>query len=281
MKRIAFIIATFIYAIGIIAQKPIEIKASETRHGPEKGALVIIGGGEQPDEIWDKIIELAGGKNNARIVIVTNASPDTSKYVVKTIADIKAKVKTKNGVNTLTLNNIREANDENNLQSLREATGVFFVGGRQWRISDVYLNTLAHEEFWNVLNRGGVIAGTSAGASIQASFLWRGDTQSHKINIGDHTQGLGFLRNSVIDQHILARNRQFDVAAFVRIAPQFIGLGIDESTAVVVQRDSLEVIGKSYVAVHSADKENYSFLRKGDKYDLNKHEIHLLNEKDR
>ena len=281
MKKTALIIAIFVYVSGTFAQKPIEIKPSETRHGPEKGSLVIIGGGEQPDEIWDKIIELAGGKDNARIVIVTNASPDTSQYVAKTIANVKAKVTTKNGVSSLSLNNIREANDENNLQSLREATGVFFVGGRQWKIADVYLNTLAHEEFRNVLDRGGVIAGTSAGASTQASFLWRGDTQSHKINIGDHTQGLGFLRNSVIDQHILARNRQLDVAAFIRIAPQFIGLGIDESTAVVIQRDRLEVIGKSYVAVHSADKENYSFLRKGDKYDLDKHEIHLSNEKDR
>jgi cyanophycinase len=267
MKKILFVLSTLLTTSLLYAQNPIEIKSSETRHGPEKGSLVIIGGGEQPDEIWDKIIELAGGKDKARIVVITNASSDTSAYVIKTIDDIKAKV-SKDRVSALGLKTIKEANDKSNLKELRQATGVFFVGGRQWRISDVYLNTLAHQEFWNVLARGGVIAGTSAGASIQGSFLWRGDTSGYSVLISDHTQGLGFLRNSAIDQHILVRNRQFDLADFIKIAPQFIGIGIDESTAVVVQKDSLEVIGNSYVAIHSSDKEKFSFLRKGDKYDL-------------
>jgi cyanophycinase len=146
---------------------------------------------------------------------------------------------------------------------------------------------LAHQEFLNVLKRGGVIAGSSAGASIQGSFLWRGDTRTADIVVGDHTQGLGFLRNSVIDQHILVRNRQFDLSKFIAIAPQFIGIGLDESTAVVVIRDSLEVIGKSYVAINSAEKkENASpwnieddqtkpffLLAAGQKYDLKEHKI--------
>ncbi|MDR3108236.1 MAG: Type 1 glutamine amidotransferase-like domain-containing protein, partial [Planctomycetaceae bacterium] len=118
-------------------------------------------------------------------------------------------------------------------------------------IADAYLNTLTHLEFQNVLARGGVIAGSSAGASIQGSFLWRGDTKTPDILVGDHTQGLGFLKNSVIDQHILARNRQFDLIEFVKSAPQLIGLGIDESTAVIVIKDELEVLGKSIVAIHS------------------------------
>lgn len=106
--------------------------------------------------------------------------------------------------------------------------------------------------------------------------------------IGDHTQGLAFLRNSVIDQHLLTRNRQFDLVDFIKANPQLIGIGLDESTAVVVQKDTLEVIGKSYVAIydyktilgngskHSLEKdENYNasngsffFLHQGQKYDL-------------
>jgi len=144
-----------------------------------------------------------------------------------------------------------------------------------------------------VLNRGGVIAGSSAGASIQGSFLWRGDTKGAQILIGDHTQGLAFLKNSVIDQHILVRNRQFDLVGLIKIAPKLIGIGLNEATAIVVQRDTLQVIGKSYVAIydyntiinsekpHEAnEKENdliangpFFFLSAGQKYDLAKRKV--------
>jgi cyanophycinase len=268
-KLINSLLLAFSTTLWSIAQNPIEITNSETRHGPEKGSLVIIGGGNQPDEIWDKIIELGGGKKNARIVVVTNASGDTSENASAELLErIRTRIGSKDRVSSLNLRTIAEANDPAKLADLRKATAVFFVGGRQWRIADVYLNTLAHQEFWNVLNRGGVIAGTSAGASIQGSFLWRGDTSGYQVLIGDHTQGLGFLRNSVIDQHILVRNRQHDLSDFIRIAPQFIGIGIDESTAIVVQRDVFEVIGASYVALHGKEQDDFIFLRKGDRYDL-------------
>jgi cyanophycinase len=274
MKKIIIALITVASAINVFAQKPIEIRPSETRHGPEKGSLVIIGGHSTSNsEIWDKIIELSGGKEKARWVVVTNATGDDSDTLRSgSIDTLSVRLGAKN-VTRLHLKNIREANDEKNLNALREATGVFFDGGRQWRIADVYLNTLAHQEFLNLLNRDGVIAGTSAGASIQGSFLWRGDTSGHKVLIGDHTQGLGFLRNSAIDQHLLVRNRQNDLSDFIKIAPQFIGVGLDESTAVVIQKDELEVIGKSYVAIYTPEKEDYIFLQKGDKYDLKERKI--------
>ena len=273
MKKLFMLLFAIFAITTMTAQNPIVIQPSETRHGPEQGSLVIIGGGTQTDDIWERIIELAGGKANARIVVVTNASEDTSQYVITSINDIRKRLADEKQVSALHLQTIAEANNAANLVALREATCVFFVGGRQWRIADVYLNTLAHEEFWNVLRRGGVIAGTSAGATIQGSFLWRGDTSGNTVLIGDHTQGLGFLRNSVIDQHFLVRNRQHDLAAFIRIATLFVGIGIDESTAVVVQRDTVEVIGNSYAAFYSADREDYLFLSKGQKYDLNERKM--------
>jgi cyanophycinase len=274
VKQGIFFVWIFGVSIMAYAQKPIAIDSTiTTRHGPERGSLVIVGGGNMPDEIWDTIVHLAGGKNVARIVVVTNASPDTSSYIAKTTAALGKRVLSKKQVSTLRLENIREANDEKNLKELKQATAVYFEGGRQWRIADVYLNTLAHQEFWNVLARGGVIAGTSAGASIQGSFLWRGDTFGNAILISDHTQGLGFLRSSAIDQHIFVRNRQFDLASFTKIAPKLIGIGIDESTAVVVQRDDAKIIGKSYAAFYSADSENFYFLNQGDRYDLKERKV--------
>ncbi|MDR1958125.1 MAG: cyanophycinase [Planctomycetaceae bacterium] len=250
LRHLACVLMITVVTVTAYAQNPIKIAPAETRHGPENGSLVIIGGGGVTPEIWDRIIELAGGAERAKFVVVTNAAGPGLNTRSGSARVLREKLGEGN-VSILDLKTIAEANDEKNLTALKQATGVFFDGGRQWRIADAYLNTLAHQEFQNVLARGGVIAGSSAGASIQGSFLWRGDTKTPDILVGDHTQGLGFLRNSVIDQHILARNRQFDLIEFVKGAPQLIGLGIDESTAVVILRDELEVVGKSIVAVHS------------------------------
>jgi cyanophycinase len=260
---------------------------SATRHGPEKGSLIIAGSGFTP-EVWDKFLELAGGKEKANIVVITAASGDSAALSTRTAEGIKKRFGIKN-VTTLHTKSLEAANSEEFIEPLKKATGIFFSGGRQWRTADSYLNTLAHQAFWDVLNRGGVIMGGSAGATIQGSFLWRGDTRGPHILIGDHTQGLGFLKNSVIDQHLLRRNRPFDLVDFIRNTPELIGIGLDEKAAILVQRDTLKVIGESYAAiydyntivgkgnnVHVVDnKEVYTaangpffFLYKGQKYDL-------------
>ena len=288
MKKKVVILFMAIIALNAFATSPIQVKSSGTKHGPENGSLIIIGGGLIPADIWAKFTELAGGVQKANIVVVTTASGDSAGIETRTIELIKKETNIKK-VTLLHTNDLKEANSEKFIAQLKNATGVFFEGGRQWRIADSYLNTLTHQAFWEVLNRGGVIAGTSAGASIQGSFLWRGDTSGAQITIGDHTQGLGFLKNSVIDQHILRRNRQFDLINVIKESPKLIGIGLDESTAIVVQRDTFDVIGKSYVAVYdyntiigSGEKhvngknENFTasngpffFLSKGQKYDLN------------
>ena len=281
MKKIVLIAFVALAAIRSFSQTPITIGKYTTQHGPENGSLVIIGGGQHPELVVDTIISLAGGKEKAKIVIVTNASGTDEDYHSKTIEEFSAKIGKKN-VSVLNLKTIEEANDEKNLRNLKEATGIFFTGGRQWRITDVYLNTKAHQYFNDVLARGGVISGSSAGASVQGSLLWRGDTKGAHILIGDHTQGLGFLRYSAIDQHIMARNRQSDLVDFLSAAnklipqnqPRFIGIGIDEATAIVVHRDEIQVIGNSYVAVHGGHNnfgrsdDLFQVLKPGDKYDL-------------
>jgi len=288
MKKNILSILLSVVLFAAFAQTPIKINKSTTRHGPEKGSLIIIGGGLIPPEIWNKFTELAGGPENANIVVITAAAGDSAGLETRTVDLVKAQTKIKK-VTRLHTVDLKEANSEKFVEALKTATGVFFEGGRQWRIADSYLNTLTHQAFFDVLNRGGVIAGTSAGASIQGSFLWRGDTSGAQVLVGDHTQGLGFLRNSAIDQHFLRRNRQFDLVNFIKTAPQIIGIAIDESTAVLVQKDTLEVLGKSYVAIYdyntiqgngakhvNENKEDFSasdgpffFLGLGQKYDLN------------
>jgi len=271
MKRIFASIAIILACtLSAWAQKPTENAGHKYRHSPDSGSLIIIGGGKVTDGIWEEFIKRAGGADKARIVVVTNASAETVEYYQPAIDAIAARIGEQN-VTRMHLADIREANDEAMIAPLRYATGIYFTGGRQWRTAEVYLNTLAHQAFNDVLARGGVIAGSSAGASIQGSFLWRGDTSGADILVGDHVQGLGFLRYSAIDQHILVRNRQHDLEAFIKAAPLFLGIGIDESTAVVVEGPVFEVIGRSYVAVNSAETDKFIFLRAGDRYDLENH----------
>ncbi|HKG08054.1 MAG TPA: cyanophycinase [Pedobacter sp.] len=295
MKK-SLLLLTLALAFGAsvtFAQTPVTInQKSATKHGPEKGSLIIIGGGGSTPEIWSKFLELAGGKEKANIVVITAATGDSAAFNTASATRIKKELGIKN-VTVLHTNNLAEANSEKFVAPIRKATGVWFDGGRQWRIADSYLNTLTHQAFFDVLNRGGVIIGSSAGASIQGSFLWRGDTKGPHILVGDHTQGLGFLKNSAIDQHLLKRNRQFDLVDFIKKSPELIGIGLDEATSVLVQRDTLEVIGKSYAVIYdyntitgkgtthvNDNKEDYTassgpfiFLSQGQKYDLRNRKV--------
>jgi cyanophycinase len=159
------------------------------------------------------------------------------------------------------------------VKSIDEARGVWFSGGRQWRLADAYLHTKTHQALWKLLSRGGVIGGTSAGATIQGSYLVRGDTKTNTIMMGDHQEGMGFLKNVAIDQHILKRNRHFDLIDVIKSHPELLGLGIDEDTAIIVQNDRFEVMGQGYVAIYDArltlDSGGlFYFLAPGDRFDL-------------
>ena len=270
MKK--FLLLCFVLVATIaLAQNPTVVDLSVTRHGPQSGTLLVIGGGAMTPELWNAFVERAGGKD-ARIVVITNASEAGDTSWQRTLDTLSARIGAKR-VSRMHLTTIEEANDDKLIEPLKKATGIYFTGGRQWRIAEVYLNTKAHREMFRLLERGGVIAGSSAGASIQGSFLWRGDTRGPNILIGDHTQGLGFMKLTVIDQHILTRNRQHDLADFVAAAPEFIGFGLDESTAIEVRGDELTVLGKSYVAVHCKELEKFIFLRKGQRFDLKTHQV--------
>lgn len=241
-------------------------------HGPEKGSLVIVGGAMQDPAIVQRFIELAGGAE-APIVIIPTAGEADDEYHqfwsgLKQWRD--------NGARHLTVLHTRDravANSDAFVKPIREARGVYFAGGRQWRLADAYLDTLTHKELAALLDRGGVIGGSSAGASILASFMVRGDTKSNEKMIGDHTVGFGFLKNSAIDQHLLRRNRQFDMLEVIDKHPSLLGIGLDEDTAIVVSGDQFDVIGRSYVVIYSAKpvagaNGRFYFMGAGDRFNM-------------
>lgn len=227
--------------------------------GPENGTLLIAGGGSGHPKhlktILDRFIELAGGKE-ARIIVIPTAassSPDYAyqKYGMARRLRQQYKVKSVGIVHT---HDPKVADTKDFIQPINEATGIWFSGGRQWRFTKAYRGTLAEKAFRKVLARGGVIAGSSSGATIQGSFLARGDSKTNTIMVGDFQYGFGYIKNVAIDQHIVPRKRQLDMVEVLedpgkKMNAEFdrsslLGLGIDEDTAIVVKGNHFQVIGK-------------------------------------
>jgi cyanophycinase len=248
-----------------------QIEAAPPQVGPANGSLVVVGGAMRAPEIYQRFIALAGGPDAHIVYIPTAGGGEEYDEFYQVLNSWRA-----NGARNVTIlhtTDPAEADTEVFVAPLKDAGGVFFGGGRQWRLVDAYGGTRTETEIRNVLQRGGVIGGSSAGASIQGSYLVRGDTETNTIMMGDHQVGFGYLRNVGIDQHVLRRNRHFDLIEVVEANPELLGIGIDENTALVVQGDDAEVIGASYVLVYdnkttTGDGGKFYFLAPGDRFDL-------------
>ncbi|MDH4045065.1 MAG: cyanophycinase [Gemmatimonadota bacterium] len=262
-------IRRFPLALALAVLPPTPLHTQEI--GPAGGSLVIVGGGQLDTSILERFLELAGGADAPIIVIPTAGGADEYGPYWEGLRGLKAA-----GATNLTVLHTTDrtvANSDAFVEPLRRARGVWFSGGRQWRLADSYLGTKTHEELWALLGRGGVIGGTSAGATIQGSYLARGDTRNNTIMMGDHEEGMGFLKRTSIDQHLLRRNRQFDLLEVVRAHPDLLGIGIDENTAIVVEGDRFTVIGAGYVAIYDHERAldsggQFYFLAPGDRFDL-------------
>ncbi|MFP4488351.1 MAG: cyanophycinase [Bacteroidales bacterium] len=251
--------------------------------GPEKGSLVIVGGAMRDTAITDRFIELAGGPDAAIVVVPTASGAeemDEERYTRFLTARGASDVTMLHTYDSL------EACKPGFADPLKRASGLWFTGGRQWRIVDAYAGTPVQKEMEKLLQRGGVIGGSSAGATIQGSYLARGDTKTNTIMMGDHEEGFGYLSSSAIDQHLLVRNRQHDLVEIIEAHPELLGIGLDENTAVIVQGDEMEVMGRSFVAVYdhklwTSDDNGESLhnggkfflLRAGDRYNVHTREV--------
>ncbi len=217
----------------------------------KQGSLVIVGGGGMPQSIVDRFVQLAGGEN-ASIVVLPTAVPREQTDV--RIPGFLARA----GVKKVTVLDQRgpdEVSSEAFRTALQEATGIWFGGGRQWNFVDAYENTEAVAAFHAVLQRGGVIAGSSAGATIQGEFLVRGAVLGNQVMMAEgYERGFGFLPGSAIDQHFAQRGRQPDLLPVIQRHPQLLGIGLDEATAIVVTGSRAEVVGQHAAHFVRADR---------------------------
>jgi cyanophycinase len=261
-------------AAALLAQPP--------EYGPPKGTLVIQGGGDDEGTgIFETFINLAGGLD-AKIVVVPTAAGNRTRdgqVAVYGADEVLKKWKQRGATNVhmLHTHDPKVADTEEFAKVLRDASAVWFNGGRQWNVVDSYANTLTFREFHKVLERGGVIGGSSAGATIQGDYLVRGAIAGPDIVMTpepEHEHGFAFLRRSAIDQHINTRNRWDDLIPVIKKYPTLLGIGICEGTAIVVTGDRFEVIGKWKVAIHDNTRvyqpweKPYFVISPGDVYNM-------------
>jgi len=255
------------------------LRAAPVVTGPPHGALVIVGGGRVGPEILTRLFDLGGGRHAPLVVIPTASGAESYPddwSGLKMFKDF--------GADHITLLHTKDrtvADSEAFVKPLTTAKIVWFVGGRQWRLVDSYAHTRTQRAVERVLERGGVVAGSSAGASIIADYMVRGARENNYIMMAPgYEAGFGLMKGVAIDQHMLTRNRQDDLEEVVAKHPELLGIGIDESTAIVVRGQEFEVVGASKVAIHDGrhvDSERqqrngkkYYFMAPGERYDLTK-----------
>ena len=241
----------------------------------KNGTLVIVGGGGMPRGLMNDFIEFAGGKEKAKLVYIPCSEQESVSPRAGPIA-MWQRMGVQHAVMLHTKDRNKANTDEEFLAPLKDASGIWFGGGRQWNFADSYYGTKAHKLMKDVLKRGGVIGGSSAGASIQARFLARATPIGNTSILapGYERGGLGFISGVAIDQHFTQRGRQKDQTQLVNKYPQLLGIGIDEATALIVQKSEAKIVGRGQVFFYDrtkpiADGEpDYISLPAGSVYDL-------------
>src|SRR5829696_1468969 len=238
-------------------------------HGtkPGQGTLVMIGGGE--DKEGDRVIlrEVARRLDGGKLVLATVASHEPEGYFEayqKAFADL--------GVTDLTELYVRaraETLDPEKLRSFEGAAGVFFSGGDQLRISSQIGDTPVESRVREIYERGGLVAGTSAGASVMSdTMLVKGSSgESHRIGDLHMAPGLGLVRDVIIDQHFAERGRIGRLLGAVAQNPRVLGIGLDEDTAILVEGDELTVLGSGATDIADGWQISYSNLVEAEEED--------------
>jgi cyanophycinase len=250
-----------------MAQKAQKSKRRVPARGPAKieakqGTLIIIGGGERKDDEGTVLQEVARRADNGKLVVATIATAEPQ----ETWEDYR-KIFTKLGVKKVEWLDVRireEGFKEEVVRILDEAAVVFFTGGDQLKITSQLGDSYVYRRIEEIYEKGGTIAGTSAGASVMSeTMLISGDgDESHKVDaVLGMAPGLGLIRNAVVDQHFAQRGRLGRLLGAITQNPRTLGIGLDENTAIVVHGDEhFEVIGAGAVYVLDGGKVSYSNL---------------------
>jgi cyanophycinase len=283
----------------------VEAEPDEATPPVAHGSLVILGGSERFDhrEYWEQIVELAGGPGS-RIAVFPTASGDPVKkggWVISALNKAGADAfLVPVAWRKMPLSPQAAVADPELVEQVREATGVFLIGGGQDKIVKALYtpegqNTPMLDAVWEVYRKGGVIAGTSAGAAVMSRIMFRNadsvlDTMLHGVRFGKEIdRGLGFLDGDwFVDQHCLVRGRFARALVAMHDQGFKYGIGVDENSGIIVRNGKdIEVIGYKGALVMDLSRAEHdpklgrfnlknarlTYLDRGDRYDLKTREV--------
>lgn len=246
-------------AIGLLAGGGEQAALAQA---PPRGHLLIVGGGEQSDDLVRHFVDLAGGPGKARIAVIPMASEDA-----QATGDEKAEQLREFGAEALVFNLSRaEADDSATAARFAGITGVWFCGGDQVRLAPILYDSPVLAAMQRRFREGAVIGGTSAGAAIMSDSMLTGN-QRRPDSLGYYgdeypaiargmievVRGLGFLHGAIVDQHFIRRERHNRLLSVVLERPSLVGVGIDEGTALEIGADGVwHVVGASAVVIYDA-----------------------------
>lgn len=256
------------------------------RKRPGFGSLLIIGGREDKDN--DKtILRLLARKvgKAGKIVVATIASGEPQgsfNEYERVFRGLGVR-----HVHHLTVESREEAQLESRVNVLRDADCVFFTGGDQLKITSQVGDTPIFTRVHEIYEAGGVIAGTSAGASVMTETMMVGGSNDASHRIGAHLRlapGFGLLPGAIVDQHFAERGRIGRLLGAVAQNPRMLGLGIDEDSAILVHRGRFRVVGSGAVYVVDGSRVSFTNITEADPdlplciYGVR---LHVLNQSDR
>jgi cyanophycinase len=247
------------------------------------GRLIAIGGAEDHDgeaRILKKFVELAKG-NDAHIIVMTVATdhPQKSGDELKKVFNRLGAKK----VDALDVSEREDAESEKNIKLIERATGLYFTGGDQIHITSLLggtrLQKIIHERYEKDL----IVAGTSAGAAMMGNsmILNGGSEESPRLRGVEIGPGMDLIIGAIIDTHFDQRGRHGRLLAAVAHYPQDLGLGVDENTAMIINKDEFEVIGDGAVTVIDGGGMTYTNapdVRQGSNLALADVRVHILPE---
>lgn len=238
------LIVIFLFTVSLLqAQNP-------------KGKLFIIGGGDRSDALMKQVLSVSELTKKDFIVVLPMSSeePDSSFIFFKTQM-VKL---TPNPIVMLNFNK-ETAQNKKLTDSLQKAKLIFISGGDQTRFMNIVQNTPIKTAIQKAYQNGSTISGTSAGAAVMSEKMITGNQKLQKEYSGtfdnirydnlETAEGLGLLKTAIIDQHFLKRNRYNRLLSALVEFPSLTGIGIDESTAIIVRNNQIEVAGESEVIV--------------------------------
>lgn len=232
---------------------------------PLPGSLMLAGGGSIPDSVYEAFLKLAGGDKAELVFVPTGWDWGSDGQAERALEAWR-----KRGFARVSIVHTHfhsDANDPAFVKPLTTATAVWFRGGDQTRLLEVYKGTLVEKEVHRLLERGGVVAGSSAGSMIMSRVTITRANDAVPVRAG-----FGILPHVIVDSHFLKRNRIDRLHDVLGDQAGYVGLGVDEGTAAIVQGTTLTVVGRSSVIVCQLGVPEYrarsQVLNPGDKTDL-------------